>query len=94
MKNSYREIYKERLTADMLERLDLRRQTLDQLVDIQLLQSEATRIGFTVSDEEVREEIAKIEAFQEHGSFSQDRFTPHSLLTPRPENLEERPFNY
>ena len=68
MKNSYREIYKERLTSDMLERLNLRQQTLDQLVDIQLLQSEATRIGFTVSDEEVREEIAKIEAFQEHGS--------------------------
>ncbi len=74
MKNSYREIYKERLTPDMLERLNLRQQTLDQLIDIQLLQSEATRIGFTVSDEEVREEIAKVEAFQEHGSFSSERY--------------------
>src|SRR6266404_2799012 len=74
VKNSYREVYKERLTPELLERMNLREQTLDQLINIQLLQTEAIRMGFTVNDEEVRQEIAKIEAFQEHGSFSQERY--------------------
>ncbi len=74
VKNSYREMYKERLTPELLEKLNLREQTLDQLIDTRLLEAEAAKVGFTVSDEEVRQEIAKVEAFQEHGSFSHDRY--------------------
>ncbi|MGE0680264.1 MAG: SurA N-terminal domain-containing protein [Candidatus Binatia bacterium] len=74
LKNAYREVYKERLTAEVLEQMNLREQALDQLVEIRLLEAEATRVGFTVSDGEVRQEIAKAEAFQEHGSFSQERY--------------------
>lgn len=74
MKNAYREVYKERLTPELLERMNLREQTLDQLVETRLLEAEAARVGFTVSDDDVRQEIIKVEAFQEHGSFSQERY--------------------
>ncbi len=93
VKNSYREMYKERLTPELLERMNLREQTLDQLVNIQLLRAEAERIGFTVSDDEVRQEIANIEAFQEYGSFSQERYSRiiHYLrLTPSEFEEEQR----
>ena len=74
LKNAYREMYKEQLTADLLEKMNLREQALDQLVQSRLLAAEATRAGFTVVDDEVRREIAGVEAFQEHGSFSQERY--------------------
>lgn len=74
VKNAYREIYKERFTAELIEKMNLREQTLEQLVQTRILEAEATRIGFTASDDEVREEIRKVEAFQEHGSFSQERY--------------------
>lgn len=75
VKNAYREIYKERFTAELIEKMNLREQTLEQLVQTRILAAEATRIGFTASDDEVREEIRKVEAFQEHGSFNQERYT-------------------
>src|SRR5262245_26048619 len=73
-KNAYREVYKDRLTADMLEKLNLRGQTLDQLIDTHLLAAEAQRIGFTVSDDEVRKAISDIPVFQSYGSFDQEQY--------------------
>lgn len=74
LKNAYRDMYKERFTTELLEQLNLREQALDQLIEMRLLAAEATRVGFTVSDDEVRQEIAQTEAFQEYGSFSQERY--------------------
>ena len=93
LKNAYREVYKERLTPELLEKMNLGEQALDQLVDARLLAAEATRIGFRVNDDEVRQEIAKVEAFQEHGSFSQERYLRvlHYLkLTPSEFEEEQR----
>ncbi|MBI3249980.1 MAG: SurA N-terminal domain-containing protein [Deltaproteobacteria bacterium] len=90
VKNAYREIYKERFTAELIEKMNLREQTLEQLVQTRILEAEATRIGFTASDDEVREEIRKVEAFQEHGSFSQERYTRVlRYLTMAPGEFEE-----
>ncbi|MBI3301839.1 MAG: SurA N-terminal domain-containing protein [Deltaproteobacteria bacterium] len=74
VKSAYREMYKDRLTPDMLEKLNLREQTLDQLIDARLLEAEARRLGFTVDDEEVRQTIAAMEVFQAHGSFGQEQY--------------------
>lgn len=93
LKNAYREAYKERLTTELLEKMNLREQTLDQLITLRLLAAEATRVGFTVSDEEVRQEIAQVEAFQEHGSFSQERYLRvlrYLRLTPHEFEEEQR----
>jgi peptidyl-prolyl cis-trans isomerase D len=93
MKNAYRDIYKERLTPDLLEKMNLREQALDQLVQTRLLEAEAKRIGFTATDDEVRQEITKVEAFQEHGSFAQDRYIRllrYLRLTPGEFEEEQR----
>jgi peptidyl-prolyl cis-trans isomerase D len=93
MKNAYREVYKERLTPELLEQMNLREQALNQLVETRLLETEAKRVGFTVSDDEVRQEIAKVEAFQEHGSFAQDRYLRvlrYLRLTPSEFEEEQR----
>lgn len=93
MKNAYRDLYKERLTPELLEKMNLREQALDQLVQTRLLEAEARRVGFTASDDEVRQEISKIEAFQEHGSFSQERYVRllrYLRLTPGEFEEEQR----
>src|SRR5262245_878864 len=64
IKSAYRELYKERFTSDLVEALNLRQQTLDQLIDSRLLEQEALRVGFMVDDEEVRQAIKEIPAFQ------------------------------
>jgi peptidyl-prolyl cis-trans isomerase D len=74
LKNGYREVYKDRLNSELLEKLNLRGQALNQLVEARLLAAEAQRVGFTVSDDEVRTAITEIEAFRSYGSFSQDQY--------------------
>src|SRR5262245_37336917 len=74
MKNAYRELYKDRLTEDLLEKLNLRGQALEQMIETRLVEAEARRIGFTVSDDEVRQAISDIEAFKSFGSFNQEQY--------------------
>ncbi len=53
----YREIYGDAFNADLAEQLQLPVQALDTLIRERLLVREAERMGLTVSDEELREEI-------------------------------------
>ena len=55
VESNYREIYKERFTPELAQQMNLRQQTLDQLVDARLLAKEARRIGFSASDEGAQE---------------------------------------
>ena len=71
---SYREQYKDRFTPELAKQMNLRQQTLDQLITAKLFTKEAHRLGFRVSDEEVRREIAANPAFEGFGSFSPDRY--------------------
>ncbi|GIW42525.1 MAG: peptidylprolyl isomerase [Candidatus Binatia bacterium] len=75
LKDAYRELYKEGLTPEFLEALDLRSQALEQLIQLSLLRQEAERIGFVVGDQELREAIATLPAFQnEAGRFDPRRY--------------------
>ncbi len=74
LKSSYREVYKERLTPDMLQSLNLKQQAVDQLINATLVQQEAVRVGFTVDDDELRESIRKISVFLEGEKFDQTRY--------------------
>lgn len=88
---NYREIYKERFTSELIQQLNLRQQTLDQLIDAKLLAKEARRIGFSASDEDVRQEIAASPAFQGYGSFSPDRYRRLlRYLRMTPQEFEEQ----
>ena len=93
VESNYREAYKERFTPELMQQLNLRQQTLDQLIDAKLLVKEARRIGFSASDEEVREEIAAYPAFQGYGSFSPDRYRRllrYLRMTPREFEEQQR----
>ena len=75
VKAAYRDTYKDRLTVEMLQMLDLKGQTLDQLINTKLLEGEAHRLGFTVNDDEVRQTITVMPVFQADGKFSQAQYT-------------------
>ncbi len=70
--------YGNRLNDDMLKMLQVKKQTMDQLVEKRLLLSEAKRLSFYVSDEELAATIRAIPAFQDNGSFDSRRY--HAVL--------------
>ena len=74
VKASYREAYKDRLTPDILKMLDLKGQTLDQLINSRLMVNEAQRLGFSVDDGEMRQAIATMPVFQTEGKFNQAQY--------------------
>lgn len=91
---NYREVYKERFTPELAQQMNLRQQTLDQLVDTKLLAKEARRIGFRASDEDVRQEIASSSTFHSYGSFSPDRYRRLlRYLRMTPQEFEEQQRN-
>ena len=71
---AYRNIYKENWDPELIQTLNLKDQTLEQLIDMRLMAAEAHRIGMTVSDDEVRASITALPAFQAYGSFSPERY--------------------
>ena len=74
MKNMYRDAYKDRLTPDLIQALNLKQQALDQLINSKLIQQEARRVGFTVTDTELRDSIRNISIFQSNGQFNQTQY--------------------
>ena len=91
VESNYREIYKERFTPELAQQMNLRQQTLDQLVDARLLAKEARRIGFSASDEDVRQEIATSPTFHSFGAFSPDRYRRLlRYLRMTPQEFEEQ----
>jgi len=67
----YTNIYKKQLSEEMIERLGLKQQVLDQLINKEVLVQQAKGLNICVSKEDVRKEIVKTQAFQENGVFSQ-----------------------
>jgi peptidyl-prolyl cis-trans isomerase D len=74
VKSEYRERYKDQFAPELLQQLNVKQQTLDQLIVVKLMAAEARRVGLTVADEEVREAIAAMPPFQAYGGFSPDRY--------------------
>ena len=70
--------YGNRLNDEMLKMLQVKKQTMDQLIEKRLLLSEAKRLNFYVSDEELAATIRAIPAFQDNGSFDSRRY--HAVL--------------
>jgi peptidyl-prolyl cis-trans isomerase D len=70
----YRQIYKDRLTPEMAERLGVTQQVINELVQEALIVQQAKHEGVTVTDEEVRARIQQVRAFQDTGRFSRERY--------------------
>ena len=70
----YRQIYKDRLSPEMAERLGISQQVINDLVQDALIGQQARREGVVVTDDELRARIQQVRAFQEDGRFSRDRY--------------------
>jgi peptidyl-prolyl cis-trans isomerase D len=62
------------LNEETIKGLRLKEQALNQLIDQKLMLDEAANLGISVSDQELAESIAKIEAFQTAGVFDPKRY--------------------
>jgi peptidyl-prolyl cis-trans isomerase D len=87
--------YGNRLNDEMLKMLQIKKQTMDQLIEKRLLLSEARRLNFSVSDEELAVTIRSIPAFQENGNFDSRRYNAvlvQNRLTPETFEAKQREF--
>lgn len=69
-----RRIFGESYDASMIETPDARRQMLERMIDEQVLFAYGSGAGVSVSDALLREEIAKIPAFQNNGVFDPTQY--------------------
>jgi peptidyl-prolyl cis-trans isomerase D len=66
---AYRTAYGGNMSEQLLKQLGVEQQILQQMVDERASLAEAERLGIKVSDEEVRQQILAIPAFQDNGAF-------------------------
>jgi peptidyl-prolyl cis-trans isomerase D len=66
---AYRSAYGGQMSDQLLKQLGIEQQILQQMVDERAALAEAERVGIDVSDEEIRERIFAMPAFQENGHF-------------------------
>jgi peptidyl-prolyl cis-trans isomerase D len=80
----------------MIEELGLKQKIVDSLIDKILILQEAKRLGFSIPDEELREAIESVPAFQFNGQFDRrnyerslrlNRMTPDEFEQSQRENL-------
>ena len=64
-----RNAYGEQFNEQMLQQFGMTQRIIQQLVDDEAVQAEARRLGIRVSDEELRQRILSIPAFQQNGQF-------------------------
>ena len=81
---AYRSAYGANMNEQMLKQLGIEQQILQQMVDEQASLAEADRLGIGVSDEEVRQRILAIPAFQENGHFIGEQKYQQLLRMQRP----------
>ena len=81
---AYRSAYGGNMSEQLLKQLGIEQQILQQMVDEQASLAEADRLGIQVSDEEVRQRIFAIPAFQDNGHFIGDQRYTQLLLMQRP----------
>ncbi len=66
---AYRSAYGANMSDQLLKQLGIEQQILNQMIDERAALAEANRLGIDVSDEEVRQRIVSLPAFQENGAF-------------------------
>ena len=72
------------MSEQLLKQLGVEQQILQQMVDERASLAEAERLGLKVSDEEVRQRIFAIPAFQENGAFIGEQRYQQLLASQRP----------
>ena len=89
----YQRRFGDAFTPEMIESLDLKNSVLQQLIDDYVLRIEASKMGISVSDEELQKAIQSVPAFMENGQFNVEnykRILAYERLTPREFEEEQR----
>ena len=81
---AYRSAYGSQMNEQLLKQLGVEQQILQQMVDERAALAEASKLGIKVSDEEVRQRILTIPAFQENGAFIGEQRYQQLLRMQRP----------
>src|SRR6267142_2028948 len=81
---AYRSAYGGNMNEQLLKQLGVERQILQQMVDERAALAEAERLGISVSDEEVRQRIFAMPAFQDNGAFIGETRYQQLLRMQRP----------
>jgi peptidyl-prolyl cis-trans isomerase D len=84
---AFRAQYGANMNDQLLKQLGIEQQILQQMVDERAQLAEAERLGITVSDEEVRQRIFAMPAFQENGGFIGEQRYQQLLRMQRPPML-------
>src|SRR5215831_7920257 len=81
---AYRSAYGSNMSEQLLKQLGIEQQILQQMVDERASLAEADKLGVDVSDEEVRQRIFSMPAFQENGAFIGEQRYQQLLRMQRP----------
>jgi peptidyl-prolyl cis-trans isomerase D len=81
---AYRSAYGSQMNEQLLKQLGVEQQILQQMVDERASLAEANRLKIRVGDEEVRQRILSIPAFQDNGQFIGEQRYTQLLLSQRP----------
>jgi peptidyl-prolyl cis-trans isomerase D len=81
---AYRSAYGANMSEQLLKQLGVEQQILQQMVDERAALAEADRVGIRASDEEVRQRILTMPAFQENGQFIGEQRYQQLLRMQRP----------
>jgi peptidyl-prolyl cis-trans isomerase D len=81
---AYRSAYGGQMSEQLLKQLGVEQQILQQMVDERAAIAEAERLDIDVSDEEVRQRIFSMPAFQENGAFIGEQRYQQLLRMQRP----------
>ena len=81
---AYRSAYGNNMSEQLLKQLGIDQQILQQMVDERAALAEADRLGISVSDDEVRQRILSMPAFQDNGAFIGEARYQQLLRMQRP----------
>src|SRR5436189_2127314 len=82
---AYRSAYGNNMSEQLLKQLGIDQQILQQMVDERAALAEADRLGIRVSDDEVRQRILSMAAFQDNGQFvGEQRYQQVLRMQPPP----------
>ncbi|MGC8736900.1 MAG: SurA N-terminal domain-containing protein [Dissulfurimicrobium sp.] len=68
--NRYRQMFQGKIPEGLLEKLNIKQQVIDGLIQQALVRQAADKMGIKISNEELQKAIASIPAFQRNGVFN------------------------
>ncbi len=89
LQDMYRNRYGANLTDEMLKKLNLKEQAVENLIKQAIIMEKADELGIRVSEEEIRNSILSYPAFQRDGIFNQGLYEQTLRMNKMtPENFE------